>query len=95
MIRAHDIISMVCADYDIAESDLLGPCRRDKFALPRQVAYWLTYHTTDLSYEKTSWEFDRHHTTIQSGVRRIEKLIENDVFAGRVARFLDRIRRAA
>ena len=95
MIRARDIIPMVCADYGITESDLLGPCRRDKFALPRQVAYWLTYHTTGLSYVKTGWEFERHHTTILSGVRRIEKLIENDVFAGRVARFLDRIRRAA
>jgi len=95
MIRARDIISMVCADYGIAESDLLSSCRRDKFALPRQVAYWLTYHTTDLSYEQTSWEFDRHHTTIQSGVRRIEKLIASDVVAARVARFLDRIGRLA
>jgi len=71
------IITSVCSTFNVAEEDLLGPCRKRKLSFARQVGMYLA-KMEGYSYPRIAKVFDRHHTTVMHGCQHIQKEIERD-----------------
>ena len=71
---------------------MIGPKRVRTFALPRQLAMYLSKHMTSRSLPEIGRRFGgRDHTTVMHGVRRIDELRVAD---SQIAEDLDLLRRA-
>jgi chromosomal replication initiator protein len=76
---ATDILRAVCAEFDIAEKDLLGRQRKREIVRPRHVAMYLLREQTESSLVEIGRTMGgRDHTTVLHGVERIEKDLETD-----------------
>ncbi len=74
-IKVREIQQATCAYFQINMNDFLSPRRQKSVCLPRQIAMWLSKQATKLSLPQIGRKFDgRDHTTILSGIRRIERL---------------------
>ena len=78
-VTIKQLISIVGEFYDLAESDLLGPSRQKRFALPRQIAMYLMRKELETSYPLIGQELGgRDHTTAMHAYDKITKeVIEN------------------
>lgn len=85
------IFSAICEVFDVTMADLMGPCRSPRVSRPRQIAYWLTYKLTPLTYQKIGEYFGRDHTTVRYGVTLIDRLVanENDPWGEAASNLLD------
>jgi len=92
MTIAHDIATLVCVDYRISENSFYSDRRAVKYALPRQVAYYITHHLTKLTYPQIGRAFNRDHTSVMHGVKKIDEraAVDSD-FRYRVARLMDKV----
>jgi chromosomal replication initiator protein len=73
------IIEAVAKAHNIKASDLLGQKRTRNLTLPRHIAMYLARKHTNLSFPELGREFgDRDHSTIQHGVKKMEKDIQDD-----------------
>lgn len=69
----------VCDHFNVSVEDLLSPCRTAKICRPRQVGYYLAKKLTLKSLPEIGRRFgDRDHTSILSGIRKIDRLIPRD-----------------
>lgn len=69
----------VCDYYGITLDDMLGPCRKQKFVLPRQMAMALARELTDFTLPQLAEYFHRDdHTTIMHAVARIKSFRQID-----------------
>ena len=75
-----DVIQKVVADnYQISVADLKGKKRDKKFAVPRQVAFYIAREITEFSYMEIGNAFGgRDHTTIMHGCDKIADQIKID-----------------
>lgn len=72
-------IELVAQRFDVAVDTLIRQDRRPCSVRPRQIAYWLARHTAGVSLPRIAMAFGgRDHTTILSGFRAAERLIEQD-----------------
>jgi len=79
VISADAIIEAVCAHYKITKADILSPRRNREFALPRQVAMYLTRELTPLSTTRIGEHFGgRDHTTVMHACEKIAAGIKED-----------------
>ena len=70
-------IKTVAEHFDLTPADLLGNKRSSKIAYPRQIAMYLCRHMTDTTLKIIGDSLGgRDHTTIMSGIRRIEKEVD-------------------
>ena len=71
------IINTVAEHFDLTIADLIGNKRSSKIAYPRQIAMYLCRHMTDTTLKIIGDSLGgRDHTTIMSGIRRIEKEVD-------------------
>jgi hypothetical protein len=79
-VTVRQIIDLVCPRYCVTPIDLVSHRRSQKVCLPRQVVMWLARHLTTLSMPAIGRLLgDRDHTTILSGIRKIDALRETDI----------------
>ncbi len=69
---------LVCDRYNIRPAEMDSPRRARSVARPRQVAMYLAKRLTSLSLPDIGRQFDRDHSTVLYGVRKIERLMEED-----------------
>lgn len=72
------IKSTVCDRYNVRPAEMDSPRRARSVARPRQVAMYLAKQLTSLSLPDIGRKFGRDHSTVLYGVRKIEKLMEED-----------------
>jgi len=74
-----DVQRVVGHHFRVTHTELVGKERHRRIALARHVAMYLCKHQLRCSYPEIGRAFGgRDHTTVMSGVRRIEDLREND-----------------
>ena len=71
------IISQVCKFYSIEESVIRGTLKNKGTTEARQVATYLCRKLTNLSLPDIGKEFNRDHSTILYGIRKIEMALKN------------------
>lgn len=76
----RDVEWVICTKFKVPHEVLRKPAGRGQGGLrihfrPRQIAYYLGREITGLSYPQIGRYFNRHHTTVMAGVRRIRGLI--------------------
>ncbi len=85
-VPVRDIMQCVGAAYGLTLEDLRGDCRKRRVARPRQIAMYLARDITRHSLPHIGIRFNRNHTTVLAGLRRIKGLMEKDAaLATRVA----------
>ena len=72
----RDIEAAVCARFGLTPEILRGPKKQRGIARPRQIVMFLAREMTMLSYPRIGAHFNRDHTTVLSGERRIRELME-------------------
>jgi hypothetical protein len=71
---------VVAKHFGISRLDLVGQSRRQKYAIPRQVAMYLI-HDGKRTLPEIGRRFGgRDHTTVLHAVRKIERWIEQDLY---------------
>ena len=72
------IKKLVCDRYNVRPAEMDSPRRARAVARPRQVAMYLAKQLTSLSLPDIGRKFGRDHSTVLYGVRKIERLMEDD-----------------
>jgi chromosomal replication initiator protein len=87
----HDIQRLVAQRFGVTVLDLVSARRGKTQARPRQVAMWLSRHTTPHSLPQIGREFGhRDHTTVIQAIRRVDERMAADVgFASAVRQLLE------
>jgi chromosomal replication initiator protein len=76
---ATDVLKAVCAEFAIAEKDLLGRQRKREIVRPRHVAMYLLREETESSLVEIGRTLGgRDHTTVLHGIEKIEKDLQTD-----------------
>jgi hypothetical protein len=90
-LTIEDIILLLAAVYKVDVIDILS-CRRDsKCMLPRQMGYYLARKLTLHALPAIGRSFNRDHTSVLSGIRKIERLRAQDPDLDRDIRYLTAI----
>lgn len=63
-----DIIGTTAKVFGITARDMRGPSRKNRYSIPRQIAYGLC-RETGASFPAIAIRFDRDHTTIMHGCK--------------------------
>ncbi|HKU65248.1 MAG TPA: helix-turn-helix domain-containing protein [Rhizomicrobium sp.] len=71
----RDIEAAVCARFGLTPQLLRGPKKQRGIARPRQIAMYLAREMTSLSYPRIAAWFNRDHTTVLFGERRVRQLM--------------------
>lgn len=71
-----EIEAAVCSRFKIFPGLIHSRVKRRAIVRPRQIAMYLARDLAGLSYPKIGQYFERDHTTVIVGVRRIASLIE-------------------
>lgn len=75
-VLMDEIKSEVARHYGLTVDELIAPTHLRRIARPRQFAMWLSKRLTRRSYPEIGERFGgKDHTTVMSGERNIEKLI--------------------
>jgi chromosomal replication initiator protein len=85
-VTIHDIQRIVAQRFGVTVLDLVSARRGREQARPRQVAMWLSRHTTLHSLPEIGRAFgDRDHSTVIQAIRRVDERMAADAdFAGTV-----------
>jgi chromosomal replication initiator protein len=84
------ILKLVAGYYDVDPKDVLGKRRQRSLVLPRHVCMYLCRHHTERSFPELGRFFQRDHTTVQHGVKKIEsRLAKGDLDLRRAVRHLE------
>lgn len=80
IIRAADIMQVVCDFYNVTPADLCSPKRDAAIVMPRQVAIYLVREITNMTLNDISSEFGgRHHTSIMHAINKVKSSMQTDV----------------
>ena len=73
------LIALSCTAYDIAESDFYSRERKYKQVMARHIVYYLARRYTRMSLPEIAKRVGKKdHTTVLSGIRRVDRLIEKN-----------------
>lgn len=72
IVRAVEMVT------GIRQDDLLGPSRYMRLCVPRWMAWYLARRHTASSYPKIARYFGKDHSTVISGIRRVEAIQAQD-----------------
>ena len=91
-IKIEDIQKLVASRYNVSRSDILSERRTAAVVKPRQIAMYLSKVLTLRSLPEIGRRFGgRDHTTVLHAVRKIEKLIGEDMVLGDEVELLKRM----
>jgi hypothetical protein len=68
----------VAKQFNISVDVLTGSQRSAEIVLPRQIGYYLVRRLTTKSTREISRRFNRDHSSISHGVKKIERLMRDD-----------------
>ena len=71
------IISQVCKFYNVDETLVRGTQKTKNIAEPRQISMYLIRKLTNLSLPDIGNEFNRDHTTVMYGIKKVEQAIKS------------------
>lgn len=92
VVSVPRINSAVAEEFGVTKLDMLSRRNTNDCVLPRQVAIWLCRRFTKLSVAHIGRKFERDHTTILHAIRKIDRLLPNDLaLQGSVDRIKTRI----
>ncbi|MBM3205575.1 chromosomal replication initiator protein DnaA, partial [Candidatus Shapirobacteria bacterium] len=76
MVKPREVLSTVASFYNLRLSDLVGPKRDKKIALPRQIVMYLLRNDLKVSLMDIGrFLGDRDHTTIMHGVEKVTRFL--------------------
>ena len=78
-ITIEKIQTTVVKYFHISLPDILGPSRLQSYVRPRHIAMALAQELTSLPLQAIARHFNRDHTTVMSGIERINKLRKSDL----------------
>ena len=87
LIKAHpkdnnknyeDALSVISSMYNISTTDLLGTSRQNKYVIPRHIAMYILKNHYGLTLKRIGQIFDKDHTSIMNGCKRIENELKTD-----------------
>ena len=78
IVSINEIKNKVAVFYKIKPADLTSPSREKCIAVPRQIAMYMAKTLTTKSYPEIAREFNRDHTTVIHGVKKVETLLKED-----------------
>ena len=92
--KISHIREVVAAHYGVTPDEVNSARREAKIMRPRQVTYYLGKKLTNLSLPNIARQIgNRDHTTILSGIRKMNRLLESDEkFAAEVCMLEEKIR---
>lgn len=74
-MKADEIITKIATHFNISKSAIYGTSRAMRFALPRHIAFYMVREYTKLSYPQIAMIFNRDHTSIMHGRKRISEIL--------------------
>ena len=74
----REVIIAVARETKITSDQLIGVKRCRSMAVARHIAFYLCYTFADKSLNQIARDFKRDHSTIGSGIRKIEKRLLTD-----------------
>lgn len=78
-VTPHLILDTVAEHFGVSVNDITSKRRDKEFALPRQIIMYLCRNMTTETYQNIAALLGKKdHTTVISGVKKIEKLMETD-----------------
>jgi chromosomal replication initiator protein len=78
ILTPERIVQAVAEQYGLRLEDILGKSQTRECVLPRQMAMLLCREKLKMPYMKIGELFSRDHSTVMSGVKQIQKVLEND-----------------
>ena len=72
------IIKIITDYYGVTMEDLRSKRKSRDISIPRQVSMYLLRQYTDMTFDDIGDYLDKDHSTVMSGVRKIEKMIGQD-----------------
>lgn len=80
--KVDKILQSVCDTYNISQDTIKGKSRRANVVLARQVSWYALRLTLDMTYEAVGAIFGYDHTTVMSGLKKIDtRRAQDPVFA--------------
>lgn len=76
--RSGEVIGLVANFFGVTSEEILSGCRRQRITMARHVTFFIMRRVGQCSYPQIAKAFGYDHTTILSGVDRIERLINQD-----------------
>lgn len=77
--RVSEVLEIVCAFYNVSVTMVLGDQRTSKLTLPRHIAFFLGREVTKLSLPEIGRKLGgKDHSTVISGIRRIQRQLVDD-----------------
>lgn len=93
VIDPREIVRLTAEFYGITFEQITGSSRTATIAMARQVAMYLCREMTETSFPKIGHIFNRDHTTVIHGEKRVRKLISSDRLAfDQIVQLTNRIR---
>lgn len=90
---ASRVIRLVAAHFGVTRADILSDSHRPEHARPRQVCFWLCRTELRLSLCNIGSRFNRDHTSIMFGLRRVAKFAAEDpAFKAAIAMLVEQIK---
>ena len=78
-ILTPEFIGEYCAKfYNVSPEKVYSTAQKKEVAFARQLSFYLCKEILDLSLKKIGQVYNRDHTTVLHGIRKIEELIEKD-----------------
>jgi len=77
-VNLSDIVLAATKVSGLKREDLVGPKRISRIARVRQAAMYVARQMTGLSFPEIGRRFNRDHTTVLHGYRRVLKLLPSD-----------------
>ena len=75
-IRVRDVLKASCRYFHRAESEITGNYRIKEVTIARHVGMYVAYRYCETSLPAIAQVYQRDHTTVLSGIRRIQALID-------------------
>ena len=69
----ESIRRVVQKEFNLTTNEMLGRQRARKFSFPRFIGYWLCRQLTHSSLPEIARVYNRDHTTIINGVKRVNE----------------------
>ena len=76
-MNGEQVIALTADLFGYTVDDLIGPDKSRPVSMARAVAMYAVRETTDLSYPAIGILFDRDHSTIINGRKKIERLLSD------------------
>lgn len=75
-INEFKIQTLVCNEFNVSWPELIAHSRVSHLVDARHAYWWLSYVWLKSNYSQIGRDFDKDHTSVMHGVRRIKNLIE-------------------